>query len=254
MITTLIVLAHPEQASFNSAWSQASKIACEDLGQRVLFSDLYSLGFDAAESNKHYPDLGCDGLFDPLKAQERVSETGDIPTEIAREVVKLEQADQVIFHFPIWWFAPPAILKGWFDRVFLHGRVHSVDERFDKGKYRGKSAMLCVSTGANEVECGFSGKEGDAKMWLWPVAQTLRYLGSTIKEPEIIHGVHGYHAGQKGDELELRLGRVLERQAALIAGLAERSEWRFNRDHDFDEEGRLKSGSTSYSHFIRHEP
>ena len=41
--------------------------------------------------------------------------------ELKREQARLEKADFLIFVFPIWWGGVPAILKGWFDRVWIEG-------------------------------------------------------------------------------------------------------------------------------------
>ncbi|MEP2533658.1 NAD(P)H-dependent oxidoreductase [Shimia sp.] len=252
MTTTLIVLAHPNRTSFNGAWADATAAACQAGGQTVLWSDLVGLGFDAVETARHYaPEADAAG-FDPLKAQEAAAETGGVPPDVAREIAKLEQADRVIFHFPMWWFAPPAIVKGWFDRVLLHGQLHSVDERFDTGRCRDKTALFCVTTGATEAEGGPDGKEGDARLLLWPAAYTLRYLGMRVKEPVIVHGVHGYHEGDERAALEKRLAGILAAQSEVIGGFEERRELRFNGDADFDENGRLKQTSPSHSPFIRH--
>ena len=83
------------------------------------------------------------------------------------------------------------ILKGWFDRVLAHGLEHDTDRRFDRGRYRGRKALFCVTTGSKATESAYNGREGDVQMLLWPTAMTLRYLGFTVLVPEIIHGVHG---------------------------------------------------------------
>ncbi len=252
MATTLIVLAHPEPGSFNGAWAEATRAACEAVGDTVLTSDLCAMGFDAVESARHYP--GWSGAFDPLKAQETAAEAGSLPEDVAGEVAKLRAADRVVFHFPLWWFAPPAVLKGWFDRVLVHGALHSVEQRFDAGLCRGKSALFCVTTGATEAESGFDGKEGDVRMLLWPAAYTLRYLGFSVREPRVVHGVHGYFEGAEEETLQRRLRGVLAAQTDLIAGFDALPRMRFNADEDFDAEGRLRPDRPSYSPFIRHTP
>ncbi|MGI3185476.1 NAD(P)H-dependent oxidoreductase [Nioella aestuarii] len=254
MTTTLIVLAHPDPGSFNGAWAEASARACRKLGHEVLVSDLCAMGFDAVEGRRHFPTYAEDRAFDPLKAQEEAAGAGTIPADVAAEIGKLTRADLVILHFPIWWFAPPAVLKGWFDRVLLHGRLHTVDQRFDTGMFRGKRALFCVTTGASAAESGHDGKEGDIHLLLWPMAQTLRYLGFTVLQPEAVHGVHGYFEGVEEQALRARLGAVLDGQADLIAGLEKRPEIAFNADADFDADGRLKPDSPSHSPFIRHRP
>jgi len=252
MTTTLVVLAHPEGRSFNGAWAQATIDACRTLGDDVLFSDLTAMGFDAVERATHYPALSRTAPFDPLKAQEQTSALDAMPLDVAAEITKVEQADRIVFHFPIWWFAPPAILKGWFDRVLVHGRMHSVDQRFDNGLFVGRKAMLCVTTGATEAECAHNGKEGDVQMQLWPTAQTLNYLGMTVLEPQIVHGVHGYFQGREKQALDARLSAVLGSQADLMARFADLPTLRFNSDCDFDASGQLKASAQSHSPFIRH--
>ncbi len=197
------------------------------------YRDLYGIGFDPAERGTFY---GIDGPFDPLKAQEGLP----LPGDVAPLVADVEWAEQIVFHFPMWWFGPPAILKGWLDRVLVHGRLHDVDRRFDTGSCRGKRVMFCVTTGATAIECGAGGKEGDARLLLWPLAYALRYCGFDICEPVFAHGVHGYVEGTEKAALEARLASVLADQPRVIAGLADRPVWRFNADCDFDSDGRIK--------------
>ena len=40
-----------------------------------------------------------------------------LPADVREEKGKLAQAELLIVQFPLWWCGPPAILKGWFDRV-----------------------------------------------------------------------------------------------------------------------------------------
>jgi NAD(P)H dehydrogenase (quinone) len=247
--TVLIVLAHPERRSFCGSWAEASADAAARTGAQVLWSDLCGMGFDAVEGPRHYP--AHHGRFDPLKAQETAAAEGRLPPDVLREVEKIEAADTIVFHFPLWWFGPPAILKGWLDRCLVHGRIHDVDRRFDAGLMRGKRALFCVSTGARASESGPGGKEGETRLLLWPLAYTLRYCGFDVAEPLLAHGVHGYFKGADEAALEARLRGVLESQAGVIEGLGERALMPFNADSDFDAEGRLRPGAPSHTPFIR---
>lgn len=254
LTTTLIVLAHPNPTSFNGAWAQASVRACEALGDTVLVSDLVTMTFQAVEQAQNYSDPPESPGFDPLKAQERASVAQRLPEDVQREIDKLQRADRVIFHFPIWWFAPPAILKGWFDRVLVHGALHTVERRFDQGRCRGKTALFCVTTGSSAAESAYNGKEGDIQLVLWPAAYTLRHLGFSVAVPEILHEVHGYHQGASKDALDQRLAAALAGQSRLIAELEHRPLIAFPPDDDFTPEGRLKPDRPSHSPFIRHRP
>lgn len=247
MTTTLVVLAHPERRSFNGAWAQASAEAAAAQGDTVLWSDLYGMGFDPAERAAHY---ARGGAFDPLKAQEEAAAAGGLPGDVAGEVAKLQAADRIVLHFPLWWFAPPAMLKGWCERALVHGLLHDVDRRFDAGLMRGRSVLFCVSTGADETEAGPSGREGDTRLLLWPLAMTFRYLGYDVLDPVCAHGVHGYHSGAAEAALRERLGAVLEAQGDVLAGWQARARLPFNADAEFDAEGRLRTGSPQHTPFI----
>ena len=254
MTTTLIVLAHPDRRSFNGAWADATAKASSELGHTVEQSDLVAMNFNPVESVRHYAPERDKGVFDPLKGQEEAAKAGMIPEDVADEIEKLRKADRVVFHFPLWWFAPPAILKGWFDRVLLHGELHDVEQRFDRGLFTGKRALFCVTTGSTEGESSFKGKEGDIAMLLWPVAYTLRYLGFSVLLPKIVHGVHGYHEGVEREKLQMRLKSVLDGQKELITGFDQLPLMEFNNDEDFDEKGTLKPDRPSFSSFIRQTP
>lgn len=217
----------------------------------MLWSDLYGLGFHPAEGPGRYAEAPAP--FDPLKAQEEATALGRLPEDVAAEVDKIRSADRIVFHFPIWWFAPPAMLKGWCDRALVHGALHDVDRRFDSGPLAGKRALFCVTTGARASEAGPDGKEGETRLLLWPLAYTLRYCGMDVAEPVLAHGVHGYHEGARKAELEARLSRVLADQAALLAGLDRRPLMPFNADGDFDKDGRLRREAPSHWPFVRHE-
>lgn len=253
MTVTLIILAHPERRSFNGAWAEASDHASQALGHEVIWSDLCAMEFDPVERAAHYALEDQAAPFDVLKAQEAAATQNTLPNDVADEIEKVRRADRLIFHFPLWWFAPPAILKGWCERVLAHGALHSVDRRFDQGLCRGKRALFCVTTGSSAAESAHNGKEGDVRLLLWPLAYTLRYLGMTVLDPKIVHGVHGYQRGADALALQDRLAEVINTQAELISTFDERPAIAFNADDEFDEDGRLRSDANSHSPFIRHE-
>jgi NAD(P)H dehydrogenase (quinone) len=252
--TTLIVLAHPAHTSFNAAWAHATEAACLSEGGEVLWSDLYQLGFDPAERVEHYAADIVSDPYDVLKTQEAASTAGNLPAIVGHEIEKLHRADRIVFHFPVWWFAPPAILKGWCERVLTNGGLHDTSNRFDTGRFRGKPALFCVTTGSRASESAHNGKEGDIQMLLWPMAYTLRYLGFSVLVPRIVHGVHGYHKGAAKEELETRLQNELDHHRDTIARFETLPKIAFNADSDFDRDGTLHPDARSYTPFIRHEP
>ena len=87
----LIVLAHPEQKSFNA---QLARLCMEELrhqGYTVETSDLYRMNFDPLERACHYRDLKDPDWFDPQAQQKSASETGSLPQEVSAEISKLER-------------------------------------------------------------------------------------------------------------------------------------------------------------------
>lgn len=230
MTSTLIILAHPRSGSFNHSWAEASADASRRAGHTVHVSDLYADGFDPL-----YFDDG-----------------GAISDVVEKEIERVKRADRLIFHFPLWWFAPPAILKGWFDRVLAHGHLHSSQRRFDTGICRGKSALFCVTTGSTAAESAPDGKEGDVRMHLWPSAYTLRYCGFDILQPLTVHSVHGFQTGEAAAELAARLADVLAHQPKVIRDFDSLPKLDFNADTEFTEAGTLRQDAVSHSLFIRH--
>lgn len=249
MSTTLVVWAHPGQTSFTSSWARASVEGARALGHEVLTSDLCAMGFDPVEGPHHYK-AGTEA-FDPLKAAEDAAQTKSLPADVQAEVTKIQASDRIIFHFPVWWFGPPAILKGWFDRALAHGAIHDIDHRFDAGLCRGKRALFCVSTGATAAETGPGGKEADLTLLMWPLAYALRYCGFDVCLPVVVNTVHGYHEGAAKDALEGQITKTLASQRDLIAAMDKLPSYRFNADTDFDADDRLRPGAPSHSPFIR---
>lgn len=249
MTHTLIVTAHPYSGSFTGSWSQETERASLSLGGSVTRSDLVQDGFDPVERFDHYQD---NASHDVLRCQENASLTGSLPADVAAEIAKFNAADRIIFHFPIWWFGPPAIIKGWCDRVLAHGAMHSARERFDTGRHSKKTVLFCVSTGSKESESGPDGKEGDVGMLLWPLAYTFRYLGCRVAQPQVVHGVHGYWKQDVKAALEVRLAAHLSAHTKVISGFNQLPLMRFNPDDAFDEDGRLRADAESVTPFIRH--
>ncbi len=111
----LIILAHPNPASFNHAIAQTCRAALTANGHRVIAHDLH-------EEN-----------FDPILPSAEFSKNAPLPAAIRRHCDNLAQADGVIIVHPNWWGQPPAILKGWVDRVIRPGVAYEFLEG-DKGE------------------------------------------------------------------------------------------------------------------------
>jgi NAD(P)H dehydrogenase (quinone) len=98
-----VILAHPSPASLNHAIARAACDALASNGHQVAFHDLY------AEA------------FDPLLPSDEIAEEAALPPDIARHCREIRAADGIVIVHPNWWGQPPAILKGWVDRVLRVG-------------------------------------------------------------------------------------------------------------------------------------
>ena len=111
----LVILAHPNPQSFNHAIAEAASGALNSAGHQTLFHDLCREGFP--------PDL-------PV---EEMSEDGIVPPLIEQHCRELRESDGIIVIHPNWWGQPPAILKGWIDRVIRPGVAYKFQEN-DSGE------------------------------------------------------------------------------------------------------------------------
>lgn len=102
----LVVYAHPVETSFNAALHARTVEALRRSGHEVDDCDLYAEGFQPC-----------------LSREERIGyhEVGANIAPVAPYVERLRAAEALVLCFPVWNFGFPAILKGYFDRVFLPG-------------------------------------------------------------------------------------------------------------------------------------
>jgi NAD(P)H dehydrogenase (quinone) len=107
----LIILGHPDQNSLNHAIAHAVRDDLQNIGHDIMFHDLYEEGFP------------------PLLTSEEIPESGKIERIVGVHCNELSSADGIVIVHPNWWGQPPAILKGWVDRVFRPGVAY----RFENG-------------------------------------------------------------------------------------------------------------------------
>ncbi|HET7314477.1 NAD(P)H-dependent oxidoreductase [Salinisphaera sp.] len=187
----LIVHCHPEPKSFNGALTRIARETLEAGGATVEIADLYADGFDPVEGPRHYEPRADTARFAPLTEQRHASENDSLPADVAREIDRLERADLVILQFPLWWHAQPAMMKGWFDRVFVYGGLYTGSRRYDAGHFRGRRAMLSVTTGGPARSFTHYGRGGAIERLLWPIHYSLYYMGFGVLAPFLAHGIQG---------------------------------------------------------------
>lgn len=101
--SALILLAHPNERSFNRAIADEAADAVRAAGLELRFHDLYAEGFE------------------PVMWKEEMLRRASFEDEVQRHARELREAALVVVVHPDWWGQPPAILKGWLDRVLRPG-------------------------------------------------------------------------------------------------------------------------------------
>jgi NAD(P)H dehydrogenase (quinone) len=181
-----IVHCHPEAQSFNAAMTHTAKTYFESNGHAVIISDLYQMGFDPVSDRKNFTTVKDPHYFKQQIEELHASENDGFAASIENELKKLETCDVLIFQFPLWWFGLPAMLKGWVDRVMVMGRVYGGGKWYDEGGFKGKRAMLALTTGGPESTYAPDGLNGDIEAILYPINHgILRFVGFDVLPPFI---------------------------------------------------------------------
>ena len=132
----LIVYAHPNPKSFNHAIKEKVEARLKREGAQYDVRDLYELGFDPVLKGSDFAGF----------------KQGKPSEDIKREQEFIKNADTLIFIHPVWWFGPPAVLKGYIDRVFSFGFAYTADEKGLRGLLNGKKAVILNTTGGSEAD------------------------------------------------------------------------------------------------------
>ena len=249
-----IVLAHPEPRSFNAHLANVARRETEASGATASVSNLYQMGFDPCERQEHYPAPLAPERFDVQAQQRHASEGGTVPPVVTAEIARLDRADLLILQYPMWWHMPPAMLKGWFDRVLIYGEVYTSKKRFEAGRFVGKCAMLSVTVATSAETYGFDGRSGDIDLMLWPIHFTLAYVGFTVLAPFVAYGIESGLRYSASDMVEARLRRVEQDLRDRLRALERVPIVPFNQMAEWGDDGRIRPGAPVYSPFMRRRP
>ncbi len=105
-----VILAHPDPASFNHAIARQAVETLSAGGHDVVFHDLH------AEK------------FDPILPAPEIPKNGKVDSAVKEYGEEIAAADGIVIVHPNWWGQPPAILKGWIDRVLRPGVAYEFRE------------------------------------------------------------------------------------------------------------------------------
>jgi NAD(P)H dehydrogenase (quinone) len=246
-----IVVAHPEPQSFNAHLAATGRKTLEARGWSVTVSDLYQMNFDPCERAEHYEAPLNPKRFDVQAEQRHASNARTIPADVAEEIERLEQADILILQYPMWWHLPPAMLKGWMDRVFIYGDVYTSKQRFENGRFVGRRAMLSVTVGTTENTYAHDGRSGDIDLLLWPINFSLAYVGYTVLNPFVAYGVEAGLRYSADAVIEARLNANVTAWTKALNQIEHRPSVPFNQMAHWGSDGRIMPNAPVYSPFTR---
>ena len=129
------ILCNPRPGSYNLALAASAAEKMQSLGHEVLVHDLYKEGFDPVmEPSELARSYSLDGL-------------------VQVHCNDLAAADGLVVFHPEWWGQPPAVLKGWIDRVFRQGVAYDLEgEEFSEKGWKplltGKKGLVFITSDA----------------------------------------------------------------------------------------------------------
>ena len=140
----LVIFCHPSKDSFSAALYNVTCEALNKSGHKIKKIDLYNESFD--------PKLSLEEWNSYLNETEKNIE------KLKHHVDDLLWAEGLIFIFPTWMYGPPALLKGWLERVWLPDvafEISSGKQNIPKGKLKHIHRFCVVTT------------SGSPRWWLW---------------------------------------------------------------------------------------
>lgn len=127
----VLILGHPQAGSFNHAIASRYAEVARSNRQKVEVRDLYAMKFDPL-------------LRDIERPQRR---PGVSSPDVRDEIALIERSDVITFVYPLWFGTPPAIIKGYIDRVFGAAFMLSdLDVERQAGSFVGKPLCLFTSS------------------------------------------------------------------------------------------------------------
>ncbi|MDR1967078.1 MAG: NAD(P)H-dependent oxidoreductase [Burkholderiaceae bacterium] len=128
-MNALLVIGHPSPGSFSHAMADAAQETLAASGCRCVRHDLYAEGFDPVQPQPESGNVSSDDALVEAHCRD------------------LAAADLILVFHPNWWSQPPAIVKGWIDRVFRLGTAYRYpegvgDDGVPQGLLRARHALV----------------------------------------------------------------------------------------------------------------
>lgn len=180
-----LVHAHPEQGSFVAAMRDTVVQTLTRAGHTVTVSDLYAMGFNPVLSAADFGSRVNPEHLTYALEQRHNYKARTLAPDISSEIEHVLAADVLGFTFPVHWFGPPAILKGWIERVFISGPFYGGRRIYGAGGLAGKRAFAAISFGGRDHMFGPGALHGPLVdgMLKHFFQGTLGYVGLDVHTP-----------------------------------------------------------------------
>lgn len=164
----IVILAHPNAKSFNAAVAETYCETVRECGQLAVLRDLYAMGFDPV-----------------LRETERPGHEAFRPSpDVEAELDLIRGADVFVLVYPIWFGTPPAMMKGYVERVLGSGvTAHNVQHRIGTDLLAGRRLLSFTSSATREPWLAEMGQEDS----LWTVFDRYLTHAFAMKTPEHVH-------------------------------------------------------------------
>lgn len=128
----LILLAHPTKGSFCHQISEICLNMANDNDSGTVFRDLYEINFNPVLTNTEIDNISNNHIESDIRIEQDI----------------LVKSKKIIIIYPIWWGGMPAILKGYFDRVFTYGFAFKSGSIMPEGLFYDKEVLIFSTHGA----------------------------------------------------------------------------------------------------------
>ncbi|MEO1055209.1 MAG: NAD(P)H-dependent oxidoreductase [Bacteroidota bacterium] len=200
-----IVFAHPNLKSYNGQLRNVAIQTLQGLGWSVTCSDLYQMKFKASADEDDFTSLYDADFFDLQKEQQAALQRRTFAEDITKEHQLLEEADLLIFQFPLWWHNVPGLLKGYIDRVFSMGWAYGNGQAL-----MGKKVLVSMTTGAPEFVWTPEKRGTIKETFKHLFIGTFGLMQMQNLEPFVVYGAKKHAEVDRKSELERFRARLKE--------------------------------------------
>ncbi len=123
-----VLIGHQKTGSFCHAITATAIEELQAAGHQVVYHDLYEEGFD------------------PVLPHEEIPKDAEPDPVVRQHLDEVVAADGYIIVHPNWWGQPPAILKGWLDRVLRQGYCYEFGPEGVIGLLKGRRALVLTTS------------------------------------------------------------------------------------------------------------